>query len=127
MNSSQPSWGMTDVVGMLGLYDEFKELPFRFDTDVNAPAVAEFNLTQTSTSVAASSSTAYVTVGTGIGVGLVVNNLSVKGLLHPEAGHIEVGEFLTADCIFLIAIVVFCIQVLWHVSMCVCVGEEISR
>ena len=120
MNSSQPSWGMTDVVGMLGLYDEFKELPFRFDTDVNAPAVAEFNLTQTSTSVAASSSTAYVTVGTGIGVGLVVNNLSVKGLLHPEAGHIQVGEFL-------IAIVDFCIQVLWHVSMCVCVGEEISR
>lgn len=90
MNFSQPFWGMTDVVGMIGLYDEFKDLPFRFDTDVNAPAVAEFNLTQTSSSTSA----AYVTVGTGIGVGLVVNNLSVKGLLHPEAGHIEVRLLL---------------------------------
>ena len=88
---TQPFWGMTDVLGMIGLYDEFKDLPFRFDTDVNAPAVAEFNLTPTSTS---STSAAYVTVGTGIGVGLVVNNLSVKGLLHPEAGHIEVRQLL---------------------------------
>lgn len=60
---------MTDVVGMIGLYDEFKDLPFRFDTDVNAPAVAEFNLTQTSTST--STSAAYVTVRVIISTGRV--------------------------------------------------------
>jgi len=79
-------WANTDVVGMVGLRDEFIDIPYRFDTDVNAPALAEFKLNRANNS---STSSAYITVGTGIGVGLVVNNQTVKGLLHPEAGHIE--------------------------------------
>lgn len=67
-----------------------------FDTDVNAPALAEFrhrchvmgdgrevdvDTTKPLTSLA------YVTIGTGVGVGLIVNSLPVHGLLHPEGGH----------------------------------------
>ena len=84
---------MTDVVGTLGLRDEFKSIPFRFDTDVNAPAAAEFTMRKLSET---STSAAYITVGTGIGVGLVINNRTVKGLLHPEAGHIEVVIAVTS-------------------------------
>lgn len=80
-------WANIDVVGMVGLRDEFSSIPYRFDTDVNAPALAEFRLKRTDKSA---TSAAYITVGTGIGVGLVINGQTVKGLLHPEAGHIEV-------------------------------------
>jgi fructokinase len=67
-----------------------------FDTDVNAPALAEFrhrcyqleeqidhnNNNKPLTSLA------YITIGTGVGVGLVINSQPVHGLLHPEGGHI---------------------------------------
>lgn len=86
-STPKPGWKNTDVIGLLGLRDEFAGVPFLFDTDVNAPALAEYNLHRTSEST---SSGAYITVGTGVGVGLVVNGKSVKGLLHPEAGHIHV-------------------------------------
>lgn len=66
--------------------DEFRHIPFKFDTDVNAPALAEFKLLHQNSST----SSAYVTIGTGVGVGLVVNGNTVHGMMHPEAGHIEV-------------------------------------
>lgn len=81
-------WKNTDVIGLLGLKEEFANVPFLFDTDVNAPALAEFSLHNTSNAT----SCAYITVGTGVGVGLVVNGKSVKGLLHPEAGHLLVQK-----------------------------------
>ena len=60
-------------------------IPFRIDTDVNAPAMAEFErfnstLPKTSSKVA---SLAYITVGTGVGVGLVINDKPVHGMMHP--------------------------------------------
>ena len=56
----------------------------QFDTDVNGPAMAEYQLVKGS----GIKSLAYVTIGTGIGVGLVINGSTVSGLMHPEAGHI---------------------------------------
>ncbi len=58
----------------------------RIDTDVNAAALAEARL-GAGTGLR---SLAYVTVGTGIGGGLVIDGRSVKGMLHPEMGHILV-------------------------------------
>eukprot|EP01038_Epipyxis_sp_PR26KG_P011221 gene11221-15057_t len=85
-STPKPFWQQTDVIGLLGLRDELKGIPFKFDTDVNAPALAEYRLHNKP----GSSSSAYITVGTGIGVGLIINGKSVKGLLHPEGGHILV-------------------------------------
>lgn len=56
------------------------------DTDVNAAALAEARWG----AGLGTRSLAYVTVGTGIGGGLVIDGRSVKGMLHPEMGHILV-------------------------------------
>lgn len=94
-------WKDTNILGILAGKDtKWKDVPIGFDTDVNAPAVAEFayhndNLTTTTTNDEKKEkeekieSCAYITVGTGIGVGLVINGKPVHGLLHPEAGHIS--------------------------------------
>lgn len=60
-STPKPHWAHTDVLGLLGFRDEFKNVPFKFDTDVNAPALAEFQLLKEQNI----SSCAYITVGTG--------------------------------------------------------------
>lgn len=98
-STPKPNWANTDVLRLLGVYDEFSSIPCLFDTDVNAPALAEFNLHKQSADM---SSAAYITVGTGIGVGLVVNGSTVKGLVHPEGGHLLVqvksGDTFVGAC-----------------------------
>jgi fructokinase len=100
-STPKAGWRNTNVAGLLGLFDEFSHIPFKFDTDVNAPALAEFDLHAKAKSL---TSCAYITVGTGIGVGLVVNGESVKGMMHPEAGHIMVkrceGDNFKGTCPF---------------------------
>jgi fructokinase len=83
-STPKPGWRNTNVLQLIGAYEEFHGVPIMFDTDVNAPALAEF-IHSVDTK---RTSCAYITVGTGVGVGLVVNGMTVKGLLHPEAGHI---------------------------------------
>ncbi|HXG82354.1 MAG TPA: ROK family protein [Sphingomicrobium sp.] len=60
-------------------------VPVAVDTDVNAAAIAE----QVLGAGAGLPTVAYVTVGTGIGAGLAVGGNSLKGALHPEAGHLR--------------------------------------
>lgn len=85
-------WRNFDVVGTLAR--AFPSSPVVFETDVNAPAIAE-------ALEAGDSNVVYVTVGTGVGVGVYVNGSPVHGLLHPEAGHMIIGAMpgdLYAGC-----------------------------
>ncbi len=59
-----------------------RPLAIKIETDVNAPAFAEYLLVKDKLS-----SVAYVTVGTGIGVGLVIHGQPVHGRMHPEGGE----------------------------------------
>ncbi|MFC7062005.1 ROK family protein [Halobacillus seohaensis] len=61
-------------------------VPVVVDTDVNVAALSESrwgNATDVDACL-------YITVGTGIGAGAVVNGQTLKGLSHPEMGHIGV-------------------------------------
>jgi len=92
-STPKPGWYMTDVINLLGLKDEYKSIPFLFDTDVNAPALCEYLLINSNNNNNNSiSSLAYITVGTGVGVGLVINGKTVHGLVHPEGGHIIIEK-----------------------------------
>eukprot|EP00617_Octactis_speculum_P015494 CAMPEP_0185766428 /NCGR_PEP_ID=MMETSP1174-20130828/36963_1 /TAXON_ID=35687 /ORGANISM="Dictyocha speculum, Strain CCMP1381" /LENGTH=361 /DNA_ID=CAMNT_0028450107 /DNA_START=35 /DNA_END=1120 /DNA_ORIENTATION=- len=82
-------WTNTDVLGKivrgLGLKQNF---PVAWETDVNAPAMAEYDILHSRGTPV--DSVAYVTVGTGCGIGLVFRGMPVHGLLHGEGGHISV-------------------------------------
>lgn len=78
-STAKPGWQNTNL---LSFFEEF-QVPINFDTDVNAPAIAELRYGKHD-----GESCAYITVGTGIGVGLVVNGAPVHGLVHPDGGHV---------------------------------------
>jgi len=88
-STPKKGWNNVDLLGPI-LEACPAGVAYEFDTDVNAPAMAEFTLG--GLRQRGCTSCAYVTVGTGIGVGLVVNGQCVHGLLHPEAGHVPVPE-----------------------------------
>lgn len=82
-NTPKAGWEHAPIVGFLRR--EF-EIPIGFETDVNGAALGEGR------GGAADSlrDYAYVTVGTGIGAGLVNGGRIVRGLSHPEVGHMRV-------------------------------------
>ncbi len=71
---------------MEGIKNKAQDMKVAFDTDVNMVANFEFALGGHSD---VKESLVYITVGTGIGIGLVINGKTVKGLVHPEGGHIR--------------------------------------
>jgi fructokinase len=79
----KPGWSGVSLIE--GLRQYFAR-PVGIDTDVNAAALAE---TYFGAGVGSRSSV-YVTVGTGIGGGAVIDGRTVRGLLHPEMGHLLV-------------------------------------
>jgi len=86
----KPGWRNVDIMGPLLAV---RRVPHGFDTDVNAPALEEFR----HFAQPGETSAAYITVGTGIGVGVVINGKPVRGLVHPEGGHIPVLKRRAGD------------------------------
>mmetsp|Transcript_27212 Transcript_27212/g.40933 ORF Transcript_27212/g.40933 Transcript_27212/m.40933 type:complete len:348 (+) Transcript_27212:92-1135(+) len=97
--SPKKDWRNVDILSPIldACSGKNKETPcYKVDTDVNAPAMAEFEyrtkvLNENITSIA------YITVGTGIGVGLVINSLPVHGMMHPEGGHVPIAPLVSDE------------------------------
>ena len=91
LNPASPTYGWITKTPKLAWTDHALLPPLRdalgvpalIDTDVNAAALAEWQLG----AAKGLSSCVYVTVGTGVGAGLVIEGRLVHGLLHPELGH----------------------------------------
>lgn len=83
LRTPKPGWSGVDLLaplrGRLGC-------PIAIDVDVGAAALAEHRLG----AGLGADALAYVTVGTGIGAGLIVDGRPLRGLMHPEAGHVPV-------------------------------------
>ena len=81
LNTPKPAWRGADVCGPLATA---LGVPIGLDTDVNAAAIAEHRWGAAQGHRVA----AYVTVGTGIGGGMIVGGKPVRGVTHPEIGHL---------------------------------------
>lgn len=74
-------WQQTDFAGRLG---RDLGIPVGFDTDTNAAALGE----HARGAARGLETFVYLTVGTGIGGGGQVGGQPLRGLLHPEMGHV---------------------------------------
>ncbi len=91
LNPNSPTYGYITLTPKKDwrnypLLDSLKtalNLPTGIDTDVNASALAEYQMGAGK----GCNSLVYVTVGTGIGGGIVIDGELVHGLVHPELGH----------------------------------------
>lgn len=93
----KPGWQHVDVVTPVR---EALGVPVAFDTDVNAAALAEHRWG----AARGLDAFVYLTVGTGIGGGGFVGGRRIRGLTHPEMGHLLVprapGDAFAGVCPF---------------------------
>jgi fructokinase len=83
LNTPKPGWAGADVA------EPFRQafgLPLAIASDVEGAAMGE-GIAGAAADVDAF---VYLTVGTGVGAGVMVDGAPVRGLLHPEIGHIPV-------------------------------------
>ncbi|WP_079527577.1 ROK family protein [Halobacillus hunanensis] len=80
-----PKIDWVDFPLVQSLADELA-VPVKVDTDVNVAALSEAAWGNAKDV----ESCLYITVGTGIGAGAIVNGATLKGLSHPEMGHIAI-------------------------------------
>jgi fructokinase len=82
-NTPKAGWKDFPIKGAL---ERACGVPVAFETDVNAAAVGEARYG----AGRGASNFVYFTVGTGIGGGATAGGFPVRGMLHPEMGHIQV-------------------------------------
>ncbi|WP_374764283.1 ROK family protein [Yunchengibacter salinarum] len=79
-STPKPHWQGADMAGPIG---RALDLPVAFETDVNGAAFGE-GLWGAGRGLG---TFVYVTIGTGVGGGIIVNRQILRGLVHPEVGH----------------------------------------
>ena len=89
-NTPKPDWSNTDICGY---FAHELNVPITFETDVNGAAWGE----KVAGAAQGLSDFIYVTVGTGIGAGIVVNSALLRGLGHPEIGHMLMPRDFSVD------------------------------
>jgi fructokinase len=79
----KPGWSNYNFLGAL---KQQMDVPYGWDTDVNAAALGEavWGAAQ------GLDSCVYYTIGTGVGLGIYTEGKLVHGLVHPEGGHIMI-------------------------------------
>jgi fructokinase len=77
----KPGWSGYDFLGAL---KKHYDVPFGWDTDVNAAALGE----AVWGAAKGLDSCVYYTFGTGVGLGIYTEGKLVHGLVHPEGGHV---------------------------------------
>jgi len=98
---SSPTWGHVTTTPKPGwrhtpVATEVRDrlgVPVAFDTAVTAAALGEHRWG----AGRELSSLCYLTVGTGIGAGLVIDRQPVRGLVHPEVGHLRIPRAESCD------------------------------
>jgi fructokinase len=94
----KPGWGGVDIVG--AIRRAFPAAAIAFETDVGVAAIGEFHWG----SATGLSDFVYVTIGTGIDAAAVVGGSLVRGLVHPEMGHMLLprvtGDGFEGSCPF---------------------------
>ena len=83
-------WANVDFAGAV---QSALDVPVGFDTDVNAAAQGEWKWG----AAQGLDTFLYLTVGTGIGGGGLANGKPMRGLLHPEMGHIALPRDPSID------------------------------
>lgn len=96
-STPKPGWRDTDFAGTL---QRALGVPVAFDTDVNAAAVGEHRWG----AARGLDTFLYLTVGTGIGGGGLAEGRRLRGLVHPEMGHLllprAAGDAFAGSCPF---------------------------
>lgn len=83
-------WSSVDVVGLM---QRALDKPVAFDTDVNGAGIGEYEWG----AGRGLGNFVYVTIGTGIGGGIILDGRPVRGISHPEIGHIRPIHDLDRD------------------------------
>lgn len=86
----KPGWANTRFAGAVA---DALNAPVGFDTDVNVAALGERRWG----AARGLDTFIYLTVGTGIGGGGIVHGKMMRGLVHPEMGHIRLPRDPSAD------------------------------
>ena len=86
----KPLWSGVDVLGVIS---HRLNVPVAIDTDVNGAALGEWRWG----TAQGCDPAIYLTVGTGIGGGAVAGGRTLRGLLHPEMGHIPLPRLTWPD------------------------------
>lgn len=78
-------WSGADLIGP---FSDQLGVAVAIDTDVNGAALAEVRWG----AARGLRNAVYITVGTGVGGGAVIDGTPVRGLVHPEMGHVSISR-----------------------------------